>query len=129
MLAEAKPAPPQTGKKQAGPRSPHGGQEIFATPAIHSPVPSTPASSVVSGEQGSQSRLPAEETSDVSSGSDKAVLKHTAKKSRQIPALAHDIELRNRKILMDQQNKVITQLSFSQYINKSFGSNARGCLA
>ena len=60
----------------------------------------------------------------MSSGSDKAVLKHTAKKSRQIPALAHDIELRNRKILMDQQNKVTIQLLFLASCYNSSGKHA-----
>ena len=107
---------PQTTGKQKDSKSPHREQEVFATPALHSPVPSTIVSSqLTSGKEGSGSQMPAEEqTSEVSSKSTKAVQKDTAKKSCQFPALAHDIELRNRKILMDQQNKVTAQLCLYQ---------------
>ena len=72
---------------------------------------STPASSqLISGKQDSGSQLHGEEPLEVSSKSVKAAHKDTAKKSKQIPALAHDIELRNRRILMDRQNKVTDYL-------------------
>ena len=102
-----KPAEPHTSRSQANPKSPNRDEEFFATPAVHSPVPSTDASSQrISNRPDSRSHLTTEEASEGSSKSVKRAQREAARKSRQIPVLAHDIELRNRKILMDEQNKV-----------------------
>ena len=106
-LAEAARPQPQASRGTAKVKSPHGDEETFATPAVHSPLLSSPASSQqLSRRQNGDSSSDAEQESGISIRSGKLTQRDTARKSRQIPALAHDIELRNRIIFMEQQQKV-----------------------